>query len=361
MAALPIGTQSLWYHGTSRSAAAAIWRGGFRRDAGGGWGHWYGVGVYVSDRCADAAEWAYNHGSDGVVIVCRLAPGVRLDAFSQPDPAHLAALCRRYGPAILGKHPWKILPANKHLSRRDWAALYAYHVHHPDNHIGTNTPREPWFTTMNRIRSAIARCTGGGLYRTHGDDPHHPTSCEAVIFDPAQVIPVRMHRIITGPNHGVSMGPALNTTDMVESPPPGTARERQAWDALLVLQDHRAWNHREVGLAIAAVAAYGDELSAAPANGPSWYNPWDSILSELAATLIHCGRRFTSQRLLSRLHAVLSPHPVAFQRRVWQALYASAQEHSEGSTAKAGGRNWSEFRSHIHHRLRSLSPKESAP
>lgn len=363
MAALSIGTQSLWYHGTYRAAAAAILAGGFRLDVGTSYGRWYGAGVYVSERAAHAASWARGFHEHGVVVACRLAAGVHLDDMSRVDTDHIAALCRRYGPAILGKRPWTAMPANKHLSRRDWAALYAYHVHHPDNHIGGNLPREPWFHTISRIRGAIARSGGSGLYRTHGDDPKHPTSSEAIIFDPSQVIPVSVHGVINDTAHRYALGPAVEVASLMPTPL-GCPLEHRAWDAVLLLQDLRTWSHRAVSDAVSAVAAYGEGLAHAPPAPPHRYvvyDPWDSILSEFATILLMCGTRLPQHRLLSRLHASLISYPPRFQRSMWEALLAAATKRSEESTKKAGGRNWSHVIALVQDRIRICISRESTP
>lgn len=343
MSALPIGSRDCWYHGTHRAAAAAIMAEGFRLDAGGGHGRWYGPGVYVSERAHDAIGWAVPYASEGVVVVCRLAAGLRLDEFSVYDPAPIADLRRRFGKEILGKRPWHAVPGNKHLSRRDWAALYAYHVHHPDNHLGCGTARSPWFRTMSRIRSALAHTGGGGLYRRHGADPVYPEACEAVIFDPGQVHPISVHPVLGEVSGGEAhLGPAF-----ADEPAPSALvaenRHAQAWEAILTLQDCTAWNQHSMARAVAAMAAYhaeySEELTSLSTSSP--FDPWRSMLGDWALAVLSCGRHLSNERLCGRMRVLLAPCPPATRRSMLAALGAASREAAEDPGPKAGGRDWS--------------------
>lgn len=111
----------LFYHGTSRKAAASIVAGGFRVLDRSMW-RALGQGVYMTANAGTALYFG------PVVLQVELRRGARiLDASAPWDRRVVAFLQREFGREILAKPPRMVLPANKRLTLGETVALLRYH------------------------------------------------------------------------------------------------------------------------------------------------------------------------------------------------------------------------------------------
>lgn len=158
----------VFYHGTDRTAAAAIVAGGFRLRFYRGGGH-LGLGIYVTANPGTALYFG------PVVLEVRTTRHLRLLDITTPfDPGIIDSLTHDFGREILRKPPRMVLPRNKHLKREEIVALFTYHQqkgHYNRCHRGSRYPDTlPASLRLHReMRSLLIRAGFHGYGRADDD------------------------------------------------------------------------------------------------------------------------------------------------------------------------------------------------
>ncbi len=149
----------VFFHGTSLANAQAILTQGFRiwhRDPEHGryaCGGNLGNGIYLS------CSWATALWFGPALLRVTLRPGTRvLDTSLRPSRQALGFLTREFGREILEKPPWKVLPQNKRLKRRELVELFRhqYWKTWDDPEFG-KARWEKRFALLGRFRSMLVR------------------------------------------------------------------------------------------------------------------------------------------------------------------------------------------------------------
>ena len=165
----------VFFHGTTLARAEAIIAQGFRvwhddPDIGRyAYGGNLGNGIYLS------CSWSTSLWFGRALLRVTLRPGTRvLDASPRPDRQILRFLTREFGREILEKPPWKVLPSNKKLERRELVELFRHQYWKTWGRPAFGKERwEGNFALLGHYRSVLIRYG----YHAYG----HPTDDNGVV------------------------------------------------------------------------------------------------------------------------------------------------------------------------------------
>ncbi|MBN1755728.1 DUF2914 domain-containing protein [bacterium] len=187
---------NIYYHGTSKRTIYSIMKEGFRlyKDYIIG-GRIRGYGLYLSKTLNFAAGWG------DMLVKCKLVDGTNILWNEDYDPNVIAYLKREFGRDIVKPDFHKVIPSNKHLTKKELKNLFSYLL---EKHFGrksfTRKTRRgytpAWLFQMyeTRIHERLKRHGYDAFGYQEDDWP------EVMLFNPSKAIPVSAHTFTSETN-----------------------------------------------------------------------------------------------------------------------------------------------------------------